>query len=209
VNIQTIISPDEYQAACLPQAVFFAGMPAASPPRYATRVSRLFQSVVIVTASLFGLHAERAMTAYASVLILVVLGGLSLLVHNTAVTISIAILLLLKVTPLSQFFPYVEKQGLTLGIIILTVGVMAPLASGSLPASTLLKSFLDWKSLLAIVVGIVVSWLGGRGVALMSSQPTIVGSLLIGTIIGVSLFRGVPVGPLIAAGLVSLFIFNK
>ena len=50
-----------------------------------------------------------------------------------------------------------EKQGLTTGIIILTVGVMAPLASGSLPASTLLKSFLDWKSLLAIVVGIVVS----------------------------------------------------
>ena len=43
----------------------------------------------------------------------------------------------------------------------------------------------------------------------MSSQPTIVGGLLIGTIIGVSLFRGVPVGPLIAAGPVSLFIFNK
>ncbi|QHM72543.1 DUF441 domain-containing protein [Mixta intestinalis] len=149
------------------------------------------------------------MTAYASILILLLLGSLSLLVHNTAVTISIAILLLIRITPLSHFFPYIEKQGLTLGIIILTVGVMAPLISGSLPAATLLKSFLDWKSLLAIGVGIVVSWLGGRGVALMSSQPTIVGGLLIGTIIGVSLFRGVPVGPLIAAGIVSLFLFNK
>ena len=64
-----------------------------------------------MTASLFGLHAERAMTAYASVLILVVLGGLSLLVHNTAVTISIAILLLLKVTPLSQFFRTWRNRG--------------------------------------------------------------------------------------------------
>lgn len=149
------------------------------------------------------------MTAFTSILILLVLGGLSLFVHNTALTISVAALLIIKLTPLSHFFPYIEKQGLTLGIIILTIGVMSPLVSGSLPTSTLLKSFLDWKSLLAIVVGIVVSWLGGRGVTLMSSQPTIVGGLLIGTIIGVSLFRGVPVGPLIAAGLVSLFIFNK
>ncbi|GLR08106.1 hypothetical protein COO59_07545 [Mixta theicola] len=149
------------------------------------------------------------MTAFASIFILLVLGGLSLLVHNTAVTLSVAALLVIKLTPLSQFFPYIEKQGLTVGIVILTVGVLSPLVSGSLPPGTLLKSFLDWKSLLAIVVGIVVSWLGGRGVTLMSSQPTIVGGLLIGTIIGVSLFRGVPVGPLIAAGLVSLFIFNK
>lgn len=149
------------------------------------------------------------MTAFASIFILLVLGGLSLLVHNTAVTLSVAALLVIKLTPLAQFFPYIEKQGLTLGIVILTIGVLSPLVSGSLPPSTLMKSFLDWKSLLAIAVGILVSWLGGRGVTLMSSQPTIVGGLLIGTIIGVSLFRGVPVGPLIAAGLVSLFIFNK
>ncbi|MCU5773653.1 DUF441 domain-containing protein [Erwiniaceae bacterium BAC15a-03b] len=149
------------------------------------------------------------MAAYSSLIILILLGGLSFFVHNTAVTVSILVLLVIKITPLSQFFPYVEKQGITLGIIILTIAVMAPLASGSLPTSTLLKSFLDWKSLLAIAVGIFVSWLGGRGVSLMSSQPTIVGGLLIGTIIGVSLFRGVPVGPLIAAGIVSLFLINK
>lgn len=148
------------------------------------------------------------MAAYSSIIILILLGALSLFVHNTAVTISILVLLVIKVTPLAQFFPYVEKQGITLGIIILTIAVMAPLVSGSLPSSTLIKSFLDWKSLLAIAVGIFVSWLGGRGVALMSSQPTIVGGLLIGTIIGVALFRGVPVGPLIAAGIVSLFMLK-
>ena len=149
------------------------------------------------------------MAAYSSLIILVLLGALSLFILNTAVTISILVLLVIKITPLAQFFPYVEKQGITLGIIILTIAVMAPLASGSLPSSTLIKSFLDWKSLLAIAVGIFVSWLGGRGVSLMSTQPTIIGGLLIGTIIGVALFRGVPVGPLIAAGIVSLFVLNK
>ena len=120
--------------------------------------------------------------------------------------ILILVLIIVRVTPLNTFFPWIEKQGLTIGIIILTIGVMAPIASGTLPASTLLHSFVNWKSLVAIAVGIFVSWLGGRGVTLMSSQPSLVAGLLVGTVLGVALFRGVPVGPLIAAGLVSLFI---
>ncbi|MBK0030822.1 DUF441 domain-containing protein [Erwinia sp. S43] len=141
-----------------------------------------------------------------SLMILLFLAALSYFSHNLTVTIALLVLVAIRLTPLQQTFPWIEKQGVTVGIIILTVGVMAPIASGSLPSSTLLHSFLHWKSLLAIAVGIFVSWVGGRGVSLMSSQPTIVGGLLIGTIIGVSLFRGVPVGPLIAAGLVSLLI---
>ena len=86
---------------------------------------------------------------------------------------------------------------------------MAPLASGSLPASSLLKSFASWQSIVAILVGIFVAWLGGRGVSFMSAQPSVVGGLLIGTVIGVAFFRGVPVGPLIAAGIVSLFVVAK
>lgn len=38
----------------------------------------------------------------------------------------------------------------------------------------------------------------------MSTQPTVVAGLLIGTVLGVALFKGVPVGPLIAAGILSL-----
>lgn len=149
------------------------------------------------------------MAAYASTLILIGLAILSYFVHNTAVTLSILILLAIKLTPLAQFFPYVEKQGITIGIIILTVAVMAPLASGSLPASSLIKSFASWPSIVAVLVGIFVAWLGGRGVSYMSVQPSVIGGLLMGTVIGVAFFRGVPVGPLIAAGIVSLFITAK
>lgn len=42
---------------------------------------------------------------------------------------------------------------------------MAPIASGTLPPSTLIHSFMNWKSLLAIAVEVFVSWLGGRGVS--------------------------------------------
>ena len=51
--------------------------------------------------------------------------------------------------------------------------------------------------------------MGGRGVNFMSVQPSVIGGLLIGTVIGVAFFRGVPVGPLIAAGIVSLFVAAK
>ena len=125
-----------------------------------------------------------------TLLILLGLAALGFISHNTTVAVSILVLIIVRVTPLSTFFPWIEKQGLSIGIIILTIGVMAPIASGTLPPSTLIHSFLNWKSL----------------VALMGSQPQLVAGLLVGTVLGVALFRGVPVGPLIAAGLVSLIV---
>ncbi len=109
-------------------------------------------------------------------------------------------------TPLEQFFPYLQQHGLNIGIIILTIGVLTPIASGKIPGESILKSFLSLKSLLAIGIGLLVAWLGGRGVKLMSNQPDVVAGLLIGTVAGVAVLRGVPVGPLIAAGLLSIII---
>lgn len=63
--------------------------------------------------------------------------------------------------------------------------------------------------MVAVIVGVLVAWLGGRGVTLMVDQPTVVTGLLVGTIIGVTFFRGVPVGPLIAAGIVSVLLWTK
>ncbi|SQC42226.1 inner membrane protein [Klebsiella pneumoniae] len=140
-----------------------------------------------------------------TLLILLGLAALGFISHNTTVAISILVLIIVRVTPLNAFFPWVEKQGLTVGIIILTIGVMAPIASGTLPPSTLIHSFMNWKSLLAIAVGVFVSCSAARRLP-DGSQPHLVAGLLVGTVLGVALFRGVPVGPLIAAGIISLFI---
>lgn len=52
----------------------------------------------------------------------------------------------------------------------------------------------------------LVAWFGGHGVNLMGTQPSLLTGLLLGTILGVAFLGGVPVGPLIAAGILSLFI---
>ncbi|PYE52100.1 uncharacterized membrane protein (DUF441 family) [Paenibacillus barcinonensis] len=139
-------------------------------------------------------------------LLLLGFAALGIISSNTPVTVAMVFLLLLRVMNVSQAFPWLEKYGLTVGIIILTIGVMAPLASGKISLQTVGESFLHWKSLLAIGVGMLVAFLGGRGASLMTAQPTVVAGLLIGTVLGVALFKGVPVGPLIAAGILAMLL---
>ena len=136
---------------------------------------------------------------------LVVLIFLGVVGNNSSITISATVLLLMQQTFLAKYLPYMEKYGLNLGIIILTVGVLAPIISGKIQLPSFI-ALLNWKMLLAIAIGILVAWFGGRGVGLLGTQPVLITGLLIGTIIGMSFFGGIPVGPLIAAGILSLML---
>ena len=138
-------------------------------------------------------------------LLLVVLIVLGLFSHNSAITIAGAVLLIMQQTLLSQYIGYVEKYGLKIGIIVLTIGVLAPLVSGRIQLPNL-AALASWQMLLAIVVGVVVAWLAGKGVPLMGEQPVLVTGLMVGTIIGVAFVGGIPVGPLIAAGILALLV---
>jgi UPF0756 membrane protein CGSHiGG_08995 len=138
-------------------------------------------------------------------LLLVILIILGLLSHNSAITISAAVLLIMQQTFLSSHIPLLEKYGVKIGIIILTIGVLSPLVSGKIQLPDL-SGFLSWKMALSISVGMLVAWLAGKGVPLMGEQPILVTGLLIGTIIGVAFLGGIPVGPLIAAGILALLL---
>ena len=100
-----------------------------------------------------------------------------------------------------------KKHGLHFEIILLTIRVLSPLVSGKVQIPPL-SEFVNFKMIAAVLIGILVAWLAGRGVPLMSEQPVLVTGLLIGTVIGVAFMGGIPVGPLIAAGLLS-FIAGK
>ncbi|OOF82199.1 hypothetical protein BKG92_06925 [Rodentibacter ratti] len=138
-------------------------------------------------------------------LLLVILIILGIVSHNSAITISAAVLLIMQQTFLSEYIPLVEKYGLKIGIIILTAGVLSPLVSGKIKLPNL-ADFLSWKMALSIVIGVFVAWLAGKGVSLMGEQPVLVTGLLIGTVAGVAFLGGIPVGPLIAAGMLALLL---
>ena len=139
-------------------------------------------------------------------LFLVTLIFLGVISQNNSITISATVLLLMQQTALVQFVPLVEKHGLNIGIIFLTVGVLSPLVSGRVQVPPVAE-FLNFKIIASVLIGIFVAWLAGRGVFLMG-QPVLVAGLLIGTVIGVAFMGGIPVGPLIAAGILS-FVVGK
>ena len=138
---------------------------------------------------------------------LVTLIFLGVISQNNSITISATVLLLMQQTALVQFVPLVEKHGLNIGIIFLTVGVLSPLVSGRVQVPPVAE-FLNFKIIASVLIGIFVAWLAGRGVFLMGQQPVLVAGLLIGTVIGVAFMGGIPVGPLIAAGILS-FVVGK
>lgn len=138
-------------------------------------------------------------------LLLVILLILGVLSNNSTITISAAVLLIMQQTFLSSHIPLLEKYGVKIGIIILTIGVLSPLVSGKIQLPDL-SGFLSWKMALSISVGVLVAWLACKGVPLMGEQPILVTGLLIGTIIGVAFLGGIPVGPLIAAGILALLL---
>lgn len=140
-------------------------------------------------------------------LFLVTLIFLGVISQNNSITISATVLLLMQQTALVQFVPLVEKHGLNIGIIFLTVGVLSPLVSGRVQVPSVTE-FLNFKIIASVLIGIFVAWLAGRGVFLMGQQPVLVAGLLIGTVIGVAFMGGIPVGPLIAAGILS-FVVGK
>lgn len=150
------------------------------------------------------------LNAQLTTIVLLVLLACGLLVHNPTIWVSAALLLLLKMLPFNQpVFAYIQQYGLNAGVFVLTLAILAPIASGKISSQAIVQSFTSWQSILAIGVGLLVTWLGARGVRLMSADPNVVTSLMIGTVAGVVLFRGVAVGPLIAAGILSLLLWSK
>ncbi|VDH00372.1 Protein of uncharacterised function (DUF441) [Helicobacter pametensis] len=71
--------------------------------------------------------------------------------------------------------------------------MLSPLVSGRIQFPGL-AGLMSWKILAVVLMGMLVAWLAGRGVPLMSEQPVLVTGLLLGTIIGVAFLGGIPVG---------------
>jgi uncharacterized membrane protein (DUF441 family) len=130
---------------------------------------------------------------------------IALFSKNMTIFIATAILLCIKMTPIqNSVLLFIEKKGLSVGVVLLTMYVLTPLANGKINLNMIFQACKSQLGLIALVTGGVVAWIAAKGIPLMSSSPETITALMIGTIIGVCFFKGLPVGPLIAAGVVAL-----
>lgn len=132
--------------------------------------------------------------------------GISYIGHNMSVAYAAAIVILLKLLGLDTLMSAVEHNGIRYGIILLTVAILVPIATGKVTMSIMIDSFRTPMGIIAVVVAIFAAAAGGMGVELLKASPEVVSALIIGTMIGVFFFNGIAVGPLIAGGMVYVLL---
>ena len=125
---------------------------------------------------------------------------LSIVGHNMTVVYAAAIVLAVKFFLPAEMLNYLGSHGLNFGIIILTAAVLVPIANGTVTIHTMINSFKSVIGIVAVTAGLLAAMAGGVGVPLMQSNPNVIPALIVGTMAGVFFFKGIAVGPLIAAG---------
>lgn len=138
-------------------------------------------------------------------LFLLLLLGIGLIAKNQSLIIAVAILILIKLFNVdSKVFSVLQSKGINWGVTVITIAVLAPIASGDIGFKDLLGAFKSSFAWIALISGIAVALLAKGGVILLAKDPHITTALVLGTIISVALFKGVAVGPLIGAGIAYL-----
>lgn len=145
------------------------------------------------------------------VLFLILLLVIGFLAKNSSLMLAIAVLLFLKLIGMdSKSFSFLQAKGINWGVTVITIAVLAPIASGEIGFRDLTGAFKTPYAWIALVSGMLVALLAKGGVILLANDPQITTALVLGTILSVSIFKGVAVGPLIGAGIAyaSMKIFS-
>ncbi|MBX9973310.1 DUF441 domain-containing protein [Cytobacillus firmus] len=137
-----------------------------------------------------------------SLIFLFFLLGIGVIAKNQSLIIAVFVLIVLKAAGLdSKAFSFLQSKGINWGVTIITIAVLAPIASGEIGFRDLGGAFKSPYAWVALVSGIAVALLAKGGIVLLAEDPHITTALVLGTILAVSLFKGVAVGPLIGAGI--------
>ncbi|WP_350344106.1 DUF441 domain-containing protein [Proteinivorax tanatarense] len=141
------------------------------------------------------------------IIILIAILVLAIFTQNQSVAYAVAILLALKLLRLNTAIEWLDQQGLKWSIVFLTAAILAPFASGKVSIIEIYNNVKTPVGFSALLMGCFATYLAREGVTLMDTNPDLVPALIGGTIIGVSFFQGVAVGPLVASGILA-FIFS-
>ncbi|HEY4552652.1 MAG TPA: DUF441 domain-containing protein [Bacillaceae bacterium] len=137
-----------------------------------------------------------------ALLFLLVLLGIGFLAKNQSLIIAAAILIVIKMAGADEkAFAVLQTKGINWGVTVITIAVLAPIASGHIGFRQLgaaIKSPYAW---IALGAGMAVAIIAKYGITLLAEDPHITTALVLGTVAAVALFRGVAVGPLIGAGI--------
>jgi uncharacterized membrane protein (DUF441 family) len=139
-------------------------------------------------------------------ILLVILIIIGLIGRSNIITSAACMLLIIKLLSLDRYLPTIERRGLELGLLFLTIGVLVPFASERISPRDVFSVFTSWPGLIALTGGAIATYMNGKGLELLKVDPQLIAGLVIGSIFGIVFMRGIPVGPLMAAGITALLL---
>ncbi|MCC9089162.1 MULTISPECIES: DUF441 domain-containing protein [Bacillus] len=138
-------------------------------------------------------------------LFLVLLLVIALIAKNNSLILAVSVLIVIKLIGLDQkIFPVLQSKGINWGVTVITIAVLVPIATGDIGFKQLGEAVKSSYAWIALGAGILVALIAKNGIVLLENDPHITAALVFGTILAVSLFKGVAVGPLIGAGIAYL-----
>lgn len=129
------------------------------------------------------------------ILVLGMVGKSSILVASAA------ILLLIQALHLTRIMGTIQSRALEAGLVLLMVSMLAPFARGEISMKSLFQGLYNLRGLITLIAAIAATRLNLGGLEMLQREPTLMLGIVAGSILGILLLRGIPVGPLMAAGL--------
>ena len=105
-------------------------------------------------------------------ILLVILIIIGLIGRSPIITTAACILLIVKLVHLERFLPSMERRGLELGLLFLTLAVLVPFANEKIGYRDILQVFSSWPGILALVGGAVATYMNAKGLEVLKTRPT-------------------------------------
>lgn len=147
---------------------------------------------------------EPPLETFILLLGLLLLGSIS---GNDLTAVAAGILLLLRLSGFQDVLAFLDDHAVDLGVIFLVIGLLLPFATGKITLTATLGGLFRPAGLISIFIGAVSAYLAAEGLRFLRFQPEALVGLIIGSVLGVSFFGGIPTGPLVAAGLAAALYY--
>lgn len=137
-------------------------------------------------------------------LFLVMFIVLGIISRVNLISVAASLLLVVRMLHYNRILPLLERRSLEAGLLFLLISILVPLAMGRVSARDMAQTVFSPVGVLTVAGGIAATIMNAKGLTLLQSYPALLFCVIVGTVLGIVLFRGMPVGPLMAAALAAV-----
>ncbi|OFH99477.1 hypothetical protein CLOACE_22290 [Clostridium acetireducens DSM 10703] len=120
---------------------------------------------------------------------------------NKPMVLASIIVLIFSFINNDNIIKFSRKYFLETGLCFLMIWMLIPLIDKNKESILDVKNYLNLNGFVSIACGIFVAIIASKGLNFLTGNVSVLGGVILGSIIGVAFLGGIPVGPMIASGI--------